>query len=124
METKVRYSDSELEEFKVLIQEKIESAKNDIRILKGSFTSENGTNDTYASANSYEDGAGTLAKESNSLLISRQEKFIRDLELALIRIENKTYGICKDTKKLIQKERLKLVPHATLSIEAKKNRDR
>lgn len=122
MGEKLRYSDAELQEFKELINNKIDSAKNDIRILKGAFVQENGTNDTYSSANSYEDGAGTLAKENNSILIARQEKFVRDLELALIRIENKTYGICKVTKKLIQKERLKLVPHATMSIEAKNMR--
>lgn len=120
---KIRYNDVELEEFRTLIEAKIESAKNDIRILKGSSTSENGTNDTYASANSYEDGAGSLARENTVMLVSRQEKFIRDLELALIRIENKTYGICKVTKKLIQKKRLELVPHATMSIEAKNNRN-
>jgi RNA polymerase-binding transcription factor DksA len=122
MGERLRYSDAELQEFKELINSKIDSAKNDIRILKGAFVQENGTNDTYSSANSYEDGAGTLAKENNSILIARQEKFVRDLELALIRIENKTYGICKVTKKLIQKERLKLVPHATMSIEAKNMR--
>ena len=77
------------------------------------------TNDTYSAFKAFEEGSETLSKESNSILAQRQEKFIRDLNNALIRIENKTYGICRVTGKLINKERLKLVPHATLSIEAK-----
>lgn len=118
-EEKLRYSSSELEEFKAIILEKIESAEKEISALKGNIGLENGTGDTYHAANSYEDGAGTLAKESNTMLIARQEKFIRDLKFALMRIENGTYGICSVTGKLIQKERLKLVPHTTKSIEAK-----
>lgn len=118
-EEKLRYSSSELEEFKAIILEKIESAEKEIESLKGNIGLENGTGDTYHAANSYEDGAGTLAKESNTMLIARQEKFIRDLKFALMRIENGTYGICSVTGKLIQKERLRLVPHTTKSIEAK-----
>lgn len=118
-EEKLRYSSSELEEFKTIILGKIESAEKEIESLKGNIGLENGTGDTYHAANSYEDGAGTLAKESNTMLISRQEKFIRDLKFALMRIENGTYGICSVTGKLIQKERLRLVPHTTKSIEAK-----
>jgi RNA polymerase-binding transcription factor DksA len=116
-----RYSNVDLEEFKILIQEKIDSANKDLTRLRDSVTqgSGNGTNDTYSSFKAFEEGSETLSKESNSLLAQRQDKFIRDLKIALIRIENKTYGICRVTGKLIQKERLKLVPHATLSIEAK-----
>lgn len=120
-EEKLRYSSSELTEFKDIILEKIESAEKEIAALKGNIGLENGTGDTYHAANSYEDGAGTLAKESNTMLISRQEKFIRDLKFALMRIENGTYGICSVTGKLIKKERLRLVPHTTKSIEAKLN---
>lgn len=121
LETSKRYSDSDLEEFKTLIQTKIDSAKKDLKRLRDSVThgAGNGTNDTYSSFKAFEEGSETLSKESNSILAQRQEKFIRDLNNALIRIENKTYGICRITGKLIQKERLKLVPHATLSIEAK-----
>lgn len=121
VEISKRYSDSDLEEFKILIHEKIESANKDLTRLRDSVTqgSGNGTNDTYSSFKAFEEGSETLSKESNSILAERQDKFIRDLKNALIRIENKTYGICRVTGKLIQKERLKLVPHATLSIEAK-----
>lgn len=121
LETSKRYSDSDLEEFKTLIQTKIDSAKKDLKRLRDSVShgAGNGTNDTYSSFKAFEEGSETLSKESNSILAQRQEKFIRDLNNALIRIENKTYGICRITGKLIQKERLKLVPHATLSIEAK-----
>tara|TARA_B110000977_G_scaffold160258_1_gene204564 strand:- start:289 stop:669 length:381 start_codon:yes stop_codon:yes gene_type:complete len=116
-----RYSDIDLGEFKTLIQGKIESATKDLKRLRDSVThgAGNGTNDTYSSFKAFEEGSETLSKESNTILAERQEKFIRDLKNALIRIENKTYGICRSTGKLIQKERLKLVPHATLSIEAK-----
>ena len=116
-----RYSDSDLEEFKALILDKIESAEKDLKRLRDSITQDsgNGTNDTYSAFKAFEEGSETLSKESNSLLAQRQEKFIRDLKNALVRIENKTYGICRVLGKLIQKERLKLVPHATLSIEAK-----
>ena len=116
-----RYSDKDLAEFKTLIQDKISSAKRDLKRLRDSITqgAGNGTNDTYSAFKAFEEGSETLSKESNSILAQRQEKFIRDLNNALIRIENKTYGICRVTGKLINKERLKLVPHATLSIEAK-----
>ena len=120
-ETSKRYSDKDLAEFKTLIQDKIISAKEDLKRLRDSITqgAGNGTNDTYTAFKAFEEGSETLSKESNSILAQRQEKFIRDLNNALIRIENKTYGICRVTGKLINKERLKLVPHATLSIEAK-----
>lgn len=116
-----RYSDSELEKFKQIILKKIEIANNDLRLLRDSYSnaSSNGTDDTYSSFKSFEEGSETLSKESNTLLAARQEKFIRDLRNALIRVENKTYGICRETGKLISKKRLVLVPHATLSIEAK-----
>lgn len=121
IETSKRYSDKDLAEFKILIQDKITSAKRDLKRLRDSITqgAGNGTNDTYSAFKAFEEGSETLSKESNSILAQRQEKFIRDLNNALIRIENKTYGICRVTGKLINKERLKLVPHATLSIEAK-----
>ena len=117
-----RYSDLELNKFREIIVKKIEIAQKDLKLLKDSYSnaSSNGTDDTYSSFKSFEEGSETLSKESNTLLASRQEKFIRDLKNALIRIENKTYGICRVTGKLIQKERLLLVPHATLSIEAKR----
>ena len=116
-----RYSDKDLASFKKIIVKKIETAQEDLRLLKDSYSnaSSNGTDDTYSSFKSFEEGSETLSKESNTLLASRQEKFIRDLKNALIRIENKTYGICRETGKLISKKRLVLVPHATLSIEAK-----
>ena len=121
IETSKRYSDKDLAEFKTLIQDKITSAKRDLKRLRDSITqgAGNGTSDTYSAFKAFEEGSETLSKESNSILAQRQEKFIRDLNNALIRIENKTYGICRVTGKLINKERLKLVPHATLSIEAK-----
>ena len=121
IETSKRYSDKDLAEFKSLIQDKITSAKRDLKRLRDSITqgAGNGTNDTYSAFKAFEEGSETLSKESNSILAQRQEKFIRDLNNPLIRIENKTYGICRVTGKLINKERLKLVPHATLSIEAK-----
>ena len=116
-----RYSDTELERFKKIILKKIDSAEEDLRLLKDSYSnaSSNGTDDTYSTFKSFEEGSETLSKESNTMLAARQEKFIRDLRNALIRIENKTYGICRETGKLISKKRLVLVPHATLSIEAK-----
>ena len=118
-----RYSQKDLDYFKKIIQEKINSAEKDLNLLKESFdnSSSNGTNDTYSTFKAFEEGSETLSKESNTLLASRQEKFIRDLKYALIRIENKTYGVCRKTGELISKERLKLVPHATLSISAKNN---
>ena len=110
-----------MNKFREIIVKKIEIAQKDLKLLKDSYSnaSSNGTDDTYSSFKSFEEGSETLSKESNTLLASRQEKFIRDLKNALIRIENKTYGICRETGKLISKKRLVLVPHATLSIEAK-----
>ncbi len=121
-DVKVRYSDNDLQEFKQIIQQKIESAERDLKLLQDSYKNgaDNGTEDTSPTFKSFEEGSDTMAKEANMQLAIRQEKFIRDLNNALIRIENKTYGICRVTGKLIQKERLKLVPHATLSIEAKR----
>ncbi len=118
---KNRYSDKDLEEFKGLIEEKIEKAKEDLALLKSSYMNNgnNGTEDTSPTFKAFEEGSETMSKEANTQLALRQEKFIRDLKNALIRIENKTYGVCRVTGKLIQKQRLILVPHATLSIEAK-----
>ena len=120
-ENKVRYTDEELEEFRQLIQGKIEKAEQDLHLLREQFANDqgNGTDDTSPIFKSFEEGSETMSKEANAQLAARQEKFIRDLKAALVRIENKTYGICRVTGKLISKERLKLVPHATLSIEAK-----
>ena len=121
-ELKTRYSDDDLHEFKEIILQKIARAEEDLELLKSSYMngSNNGTDDTSPQFKSFEEGSETMSKEANVQLAIRQEKFIRDLKNALIRIENKTYGICRVTGKLIQKERLKLVPHATLSIEAKR----
>ena len=118
---KNRYSDKDLEEFKRLIEEKIEKANEDLSLLKSSYMNNgnNGTEDTSPTFKAFEEGSETMFKEANTQLALRQEKFIRDLKNALIRIENKTYGVCRVTGKLIQKQRLILVPHATLSIEAK-----
>ncbi|MGV4414633.1 TraR/DksA family transcriptional regulator [Chryseobacterium sp. T1] len=120
-EEKLRYNDAELQEFKQLIQDKIDKAEKDLGLLKESFINDqnNGTDDTSPTFKAFEEGAETLSKEQNAILASRQEKFIRDLKNALIRIQNKTYGVCRVTGKLIAKERLRAVPHATLSIEAK-----
>ncbi|TBN03255.1 TraR/DksA family transcriptional regulator [Hyunsoonleella flava] len=119
--TNVRYSDSELAEFKKLIQEKIEKAQHDLELIKSAYMNDhnNGTDDTSPTFKAFDEGSAVMSKESNSQLAIRQEKFIRDLKNALIRIENKTYGVCRVTGKLINKKRLELVPHATLSIEAK-----
>ena len=116
-----KYSDTDLDEFKEIILEKIAHAQEDLELLKGSFKNDrnNGTEDTSPTFKAFEEGSQTMSKEANTQLAIRQEKFIRDLRNALIRIENKTYGICRVTGKLIRKERLVLVPHATLSIEAK-----
>ncbi|KHJ38182.1 general stress protein 16O [Pedobacter glucosidilyticus] len=123
METnnKTRYSDSELQEFKELITAKLNSAKEELAMLAGSLSNPNvnGTDDTAGTYKTLEDGSATLEKEQINQLAARQKKFIENLEAALVRIENKTYGICRETGKLIQKERLKAVPHATLSMEAK-----
>lgn len=120
-DTNIRYSDKDLAEFKVLIQEKIVKAVHDLELIKSAYMNDlnNGTDDTSPTFKAFEEGSETMSKEANSQLAIRQEKFIRDLKNALVRIENKTYGVCRVTGKLINKERLKLVPHATLSIEAK-----
>ena len=116
-----RYSDEDLKEFKELIQKKIEKAERDLMLIRESFINDqnNGTDDTSPTFKAFEEGAETLSKEQNAILAGRQEKFVRDLKNALIRIENKTYGICRVSGKLIGKDRLRAVPHATLSIEAK-----
>lgn len=120
-EVKERYSDAELAEFKTLILAKIEKAKEQLDLYKSAYMNDgnNGTDDTSPTFKAFEEGSETMSKEANSALAIRQEKFIRDLRNALVRIESKTYGICRVTGKLINKDRLKLVPHATLSIEAK-----
>ena len=119
--TKVRYSDAELEGFRAIIQDKIDKCNKDLDLLKSSYKNDgnNGTDDTSPTFKAFEEGSETLSKEANTQLAIRQEKFLRDLKNAMLRIENKTYGICRVTGKLINPERLKLVPHATLSIEAK-----
>ena len=118
---KVRYSDKELSEFKKLIENKIIKAKVDHELLKSAYMNDgnNGTEDTSPTFKAFEESSETMSKEANTQLAIRQEKFIRDLNNALIRIENKTYGICRVTGKLINMQRLLLVPHSTLSIEAK-----
>lgn len=120
-ETNNRFSDKDLAEFKALIQDKIVKAIHDLDLIKSAYMNDlnNGTDDTSPTFKAFEEGSETMSKEANSQLAIRQEKFIRDLKNALIRIENKTYGICRVTQKLISKDRLRLVPHATLSIEAK-----
>ncbi|MFT5750525.1 MAG: DnaK suppressor protein [Flavobacteriales bacterium] len=118
---KNRFSDAELEEFRALIQAKIEKSQHDLELIKSAYLNDgtNGTDDTSPTFKSFDEGSATMSKEANSALAIRQEKFIRDLKNALVRIQNKTYGLCRVTGKLINPERLKLVPHATLSIEAK-----
>ena len=122
MTEKTTYTKDELKGFKEIILSKIESAKEDLEILRAATAndSDNGTEDTSPTFKQFEEGSSTLSKEENIKLAERQAKFIRSLNNALVRIENKTYGICRITGKLISKERLNLVPHATLSIEAKK----
>ncbi len=121
MAEKTRYSDAELEEFREIILEKLAVAKRDYEMLKGGVTNSDGndTADTSPTFKVLEEGATTLSKEEAGRLAQRQMKFIQNLQAALVRIENKTYGICRATGKLIPKERLRAVPHATLSIEAK-----
>ena len=121
IDQQIRFSDEELQEFKELINLKLDKAKNDLELIKSAYLndSNNGTEDTSPTFKAFEEGSETMSKEANSQLAIRQEKFIRDLKNALIRIENKTYGLCKVTGQLINKERLKIVPHATMSIEAK-----
>jgi len=118
---KTRYSDSELQEFKDLILDKLRIAKEELNALTTSLSNPNanGTEDTSGAYKTLEDGSATMEKEQINQLAARQKKFIDNLENALVRIENKTYGICRETGKLIQKERLRAVPHATLSMEAK-----
>jgi RNA polymerase-binding transcription factor DksA len=118
---KTRYSDAELQEFKALINKKLDEAEKDYALLRNSLSlsDDHGTDDTGRTFNMMEDGSETLSREEVAQLCSRQETFIKNLQQALVRIENKTYGVCRETGKLIQKERLLLVPHATLSIEAK-----
>ena len=116
-----RYPDKDLEKFRVVIEEKIAKAQHDLELIRSAYMNDgnNGTDDTSPTFKAFEEGSETMSKEANTQLAIRQEKFIRDLKNALIRIENKTYGVCRVTGKLINAERLKLVPHATLSIEAK-----
>ncbi|WP_374951818.1 TraR/DksA family transcriptional regulator [Mucilaginibacter sp.] len=118
---KTRYSDSELVEFKELLLEKLRSSKEELNALATSLSSPNanGTDDTAGTYKTLEDGSATLEKEQINQLAARQKKFIEQLEAALVRIENKTYGICRETGKLIPKERLRAVPHTTLTMEAK-----
>ena len=120
-EEKTRYTDEELQEFEVLITEKLDKARNELKILKDTLNRSNdeGTDSTSGNTKVLEDGADTAEKENLSQLAARQQKFINNLENALIRIKNGTYGICSVTGKLISKERLKAVPHTTQSIEAK-----
>lgn len=121
VEEVIRYSDADLAEFREIILKKIEKAQADLDLIKSAYMNDlnNGTDDTSPTFKAFEEGSETMSKEANSQLAIRQEKFIRDLKNALFRVENKTYGICKVTGKLINKERLKIVPHATMSIEAK-----
>jgi|TARA_B110000003_G_C16393163_1_gene435230 RNA polymerase-binding transcription factor DksA len=121
MEPTNRYSDKDLEKFKKIIEEKIIKANADLNLLKSAYMNDgnNGTEDTSPTFKAFEEGSETMSKEANTQLALRQEKFVRDLKNALMRINNKTYGVCRVTGKLINKKRLSLVPHATLSIEAK-----
>lgn len=123
MSEKTRYSDAELQEFKDIIIAKLTKARSDYELLKNTITLEDGndTQDTSPTFKVLEEGASVLSKEEAGKLAQRQQKFIQHLQAALVRIENKTYGICRETGKLIPKERLRAVPHATLSIDAKKN---
>jgi RNA polymerase-binding protein DksA len=121
MAEKTRYSDAELEEFRELITEKLEKAQKEYEALRNGITNQDGNDvtDTSPTFKILEEGAATLSKEESGRMAQRQMKFIQHLQSALVRIENKTYGICRETGKLIPKERLRAVPHATLSIEAK-----
>jgi DnaK suppressor protein len=118
---KVRYSDEELAEFKEIILKKLEEAQQDLELLRDqiSHRDDHGTNDTSPTFKLLEDGSEVMSREETNQLAVRQQKFIANLQAALVRIQNKTYGICRETGKLISKERLRIVPHATLSIEAK-----
>ncbi|MDR1792879.1 MAG: TraR/DksA C4-type zinc finger protein [Bacteroidales bacterium] len=123
MQDSKRYSDEELQEFKALILGKLEKAREDMKVFVDALSgvSGNDTADTSPSFKQLEEGQQTLFKEENSQIAGRLEKYIKNLEAALIRIENKTYGVCRETGELISKERLRSVPHATLSYEAKIN---
>jgi DnaK suppressor protein len=123
MEIKTRYSDEDLKEFKEIILQKLDKAKKDYATLKDVLTNTDGndTQDTSPTFKVLEEGANVLSKEETGKLAQRQLKFIQHLQAALVRVENKTYGICRETGELISKERLRAVPHATLSIDAKKN---
>ncbi|MCW3805795.1 TraR/DksA family transcriptional regulator [Plebeiibacterium marinum] len=123
MAEKTRYSDEELKEFKEIIISKLDKAKKDYELLRNTITHGDGndTQDTSPTFKVLEEGAAVLSKEEAGKLAQRQLKFIQHLQAALIRIENKTYGVCRETGKLISKERLRAVPHATLSIDAKRN---
>jgi len=123
MEIKTRYSDDDLKEFKEIILQKLDKAKKDYATLKDVLTNTDGndTQDTSPTFKVLEEGANVLSKEETGKLAQRQLKFIQHLQAALVRVENKTYGICRETGELISKERLRAVPHATLSIDAKKN---
>lgn len=124
MAEKTRYNDEELQEFKALIEKKLEKARKDYDILMESIDNSEGndTQDTSPTFKVLEEGANVLSKEESARLAHRQQKFVTHLEAALIRIGNKTYGVCRETGNLIAKERLMAVPHATLSIEAKNDR--
>ena len=124
MSEKTRYPDAELEEFREIINEKLAKAQKDYELLRNGITNLDGNDvmDTSPTFKVLEEGAATLSKEESGRLAQRQMKFIQHLQAALIRIENKTYGICRETGKLIPKERLRAVPHATLSIEAKSDK--
>ncbi len=118
---KNRYSQDELQEFKEIIERKLDEARKDYDLLKSAFSNkdDHGTDDTSPTFKLLEEGSDVLSKEETGQLAARQKKFIENLEAALVRIQNNTYGICRVTGKLIPKERLRIVPHATLSIEAK-----
>ncbi len=121
MSEKTRYADAELDEFRAIINEKLRKAQEDYELLRSSINNLDGNDvmDTSPTFKVLEEGAATLSKEESGRLAQRQIKFIQHLQAALVRIENKTYGVCRETGKLIPKERLRAVPHATLSIEAK-----
>jgi len=123
MTIKKRYSDEELQEFKELILKKLEKARKDFKNFKATVSNSSGNDiqDTSPTFKVLEEGASVLSKEDAGRLAQRQQKFIGHLELALMRIENKVYGVCRETGVLISKERLRAVPHATLCIAAKKN---
>ncbi len=124
MAEKTRYSDEELEEFRVLIQDKLDKAMHEYAEYSSYVNNSDGNDvtDTSPTFKTLEEGATTLSKEESGRLAQRQMEFIQHLQAALVRIQNKTYGICRETGKLIPKERLRAVPHATLSIEAKQKR--